>query len=175
MPIPLPLETPRLTVRDFVPALDAEAMVEVYCDSEVMRFIPGGALDGEDAVRVLLSDYAAAQTRFGFSSWAVVERDTGRLVGDAGFGMFAPTGDIELGYTLARRFWGLGYATEAARACLMAGLRHLNRSRIIAAIDLENVASLRVAERLGMTRTEELLAHGRPHLILSTHGNEVVE
>jgi RimJ/RimL family protein N-acetyltransferase len=170
MSIPLPIETPRLTVRAFAPASDAEGMVETYCDPEVMRFIPGGALPDEDAVRDLLTGYVGAQRKSGFSSWAVVERDTGRLVGDVGFGEFAPTGDVELGYTLARRFWGLGYATEAARACLAEGLRHLDRPRIIAAVDVDNLASIRVAERLGMTRAGDVLAHGRPHVVFSTRG-----
>jgi len=142
-------------------------MAEIYCDPEVMRFIPGGPCADEDAVRALLAGYAEAQTRAGFSSWAVVERETGQIVGDAGFGVFEPTGEIELGYTLSRRFQGRGYATEAARACLAAGLRHFDVPRIIAAVDAENMASLRVAERIGMQRSEEIVAHGRPHIILA--------
>jgi RimJ/RimL family protein N-acetyltransferase len=165
--VPLPIVTPRLLVRELAPESDAAAMAEMYCDPEVMRFIPGGACDDEDAVRTLLGRYAEAQTTSGISSWAVVERESGQVIGDAGFGVFEPTGDIELGYTLARRFWGLGYATEAARACLVAGLRHLDAPRIIAAVDAENLPSLRVAERIGMTRSEELVAHGRPHIIFS--------
>ena len=97
MPIPLPIETERLLVRPFAPEPDARAMAEIYCDPEVMRFIPGGALADEKAVRSLLERYADAQDRQGFSSWAVVERRTGRLIGDVGLGIFKPTGDIELG------------------------------------------------------------------------------
>lgn len=142
-------------------------MVEMYCDPDVMRFIPGGACADENAVRALLVGYAEAQRTFGFSSWAVVERNSGQIVGDAGFGVFAPTGDVELGYTLSRRFHRLGYATEAARACLDAGLQHLNVPRIVAAVDAENRASLRVAERIGMQRCDEVVAHGRPHILFA--------
>ena len=165
MPIPLPIETERLLVRPFAPEPDARAMAEIYCDPEVMRFIPGGALADEKAVRSLLERYADAQDRQGFSSWAVVERRTGRLIGDVGLGIFKPTGDIELGYTLARDYWGLGYASEAAKACLAAALAHLDVSRIVAVVDLENEASLRVPERIGMIRTEIIEAHGRPHAL----------
>src|SRR5438105_13443806 len=106
MPIPLPIETERLLIRPFTPDSDGNPMADVYCDPEVMRFIPGGALADEEAVRAKLESYASAQAELGFSSWAVVEREGGRPIGDVGFGLFQPTGDIELGYTLARDCWG---------------------------------------------------------------------
>ena len=168
MSVPLPITTERLTIRPFRPAADARAMLSVYGDPEVMRFIPGGALRSVEAVRSLLSGYRDRQRAQGFSTWAVIERASRRLIGDAGFGIFEPTQDIELGYTLARDFWGLGYATEAASACLAAGLQHLDVPRIVALVDQANVASLRVAERLGLTRVETIEAHGRPHVLFAT-------
>lgn len=167
MAIPLPIETERLAIRAFVPDTDATSMLPVYSDAEVMRFIPGGALAGVAAVRRLLEQYARAQAERGFSSWAIVERETGRLVGDVGFGIFEPTGEIELGYTLARAYWGRGLAVEAARAGLDAGLAHLDADRIVAIVDVDNERSARVAERLGMTRGDVIEAHGRPHVVFS--------
>ena len=140
-------------------------MAEVYCDPEVMRFIPGGALADEEAVRALLERYTDAHARQGFSSWAVVERRTGRLIGDVGLAIFAPTSDVELGYTFARDCWGRGYESEAAKAALAAALAHLDVRRIVAVVDLENEASLRIPERIGMTRSEIIEAHGRPHAL----------
>lgn len=140
-------------------------MLAVYGDPEVMEFIPGGAFRGVVTVEARLKSYASRHSRRGYSSWAVVERESGRVIGDAGFGLFEPTGDVELGYTLARDRWGLGYATEAARACLEEGLEHLTVPRIIALADEENVASQRVAEKIGMTRVETIEAHYRPHVL----------
>jgi len=165
MPVPLPIETERLTIRVFDPEGDAEAMMAVYGDPEVMRFIPGGHFRGLGTVKARLETYKRASTRRGFSSWAVTERESRRVIGDAGFGVFEPTRDIELGYTLAREYWGRGYATEAAGACLAAGLAHLGVPRIIALADEENVASQRVAERIGMARLETIDAHYRPHVL----------
>jgi [ribosomal protein S5]-alanine N-acetyltransferase len=165
--VPLPIETQRLLIRPFVADSDSRAMSEVYCDPEVMRFIPGGALADIGSVRSTLETHVRAQRSLGFSSWAVVERDTRRVIGDVGFGVFEPTGDIELGYTLARDCWGRGYATEAAAACLAAGLSHLAAPRIVAVADAENEASLRVAERIGMARIEMVEAYGRPHILLA--------
>jgi len=167
MSIPLPIETKRLLLRPFLPGADTEAMLAVYGNPEVMRFIPGGALAGIEAVSSMLETHARTHQDRGFSNWAVVERKTGRVIGDAGFGIFEPTGDIELGYTLARDCWGRGYATEAARACLAAGLAHLIVPRVVAVVDEANVASLRVAERIRMTRIETIEAHGRPHILFA--------
>jgi RimJ/RimL family protein N-acetyltransferase len=167
MAVPLPLETKRLILRQFEPASDCEPMLAVYADPEVMRFIPGGAYDGLEAVETRLERYAQEHERRGFSSWAVVERAAGRAIGDAGFGVFEPTGDVELGYTLHRDAWGRGYATEAARACLDAGLAHLDVARIVAVVDEENARSARVAERIGMTRIDTIEAYGRPHAVFA--------
>ena len=168
MSVPLPIESDRLLIRPFVAETDSDAMLDVYGDPEVMRFIPGGALRDIGAVREMLEIHTRVQQTQGFSSWSVVERMTGRVIGDAGFGIFAPTGDIELGYTLARDCWGRGYATEAASACLAAGLTHLAPTRIIAVVDEENTASLRVAERIGMARIETVEVHGRPHSLFAS-------
>ena len=165
MRVPLPIESKRLTIREFHPEADAEAMLTVYGDPEVMRYVPGGHFRGIGTVEARLKTYARESSRRGFSSWAVVERESGRLIGDAGFGIFQPTREIELGYTLARDCWGHGYATEAATACLAAGLSHLGAPRIIAVVDEENVASQLVAERIGMTRLETIEAHYRPHVL----------
>jgi len=108
-----------------------------------------------------------AHRRQGFSSWAVVDRETGHPIGDAGLGIFEPTGEVELGYTLARDRWGQGYATEVARACLVAGLEQLEAPRIIAVVDAENEASLRVPERIGMKKIETIRAHGRTHVLFA--------
>ena len=168
LPVALPIESHRLMIRSFVAETDSEAMFDVYGDPEVMRFIPGGALSDIAAVRATLEIHARAQRTQGFSFWAVVERKTGRVIGDAGFGIFEPTGDIELGYTLARNCWGRGYATEAASACLAAGLTQLAPTRIIAVVDEENTASLGVAERIGMARIETVEVSGRPHSLFAS-------
>ena len=169
MGIALPIETERLLVRPFEPEQDADAMLAVYGDPEVMRYVPGGAVPDRDAVLSMLLGYEAQQAELGFSSWALVERESAQLIGDVGFGIFAPTGDVELGYTLSRAHWGRGFATEAAAACLTAGLAQLPVSRIVALVDEENTRSARAAQRVGMTRLEPLVVHGRPHVLFAAY------
>lgn len=135
-------------------------MAAVYCDPEVMRFIPGGALD-PSAVRGVLEQHRAANDG-GLGFYAVEERETRDVVGEVGFAVF-DTGERELGWTFARRYWGRGYATEAVAACLGAAYVPL-----VAAIDAENAASIRVAEKVGMRRREERELHGRPHVVYAS-------
>jgi ribosomal-protein-alanine N-acetyltransferase len=142
-------------------------MMAVYGDPDVMRYIPGGPLPNLDAVRAIMDEQIRAHAERGYAYYAVVLAADGSVVGDAGFGLFEPTGDIELGYTFARRAWGDGYATEAATACLEAGLAGLNVPRIIAVADAENLASHGVAQRIGMRRERQINVHGRPHAIFA--------
>src|SRR5205823_6610679 len=105
--IPFPIKSDRLLIRPFVAETDSDPMFAVYGDPEVMRYIPGGALTRE-LVRATLEQHAQEHQERGFSSWAVIERASARLIGDVGFGVFTPTGDVELGYTFARNAWGCG-------------------------------------------------------------------
>lgn len=160
----LPIVTARLRIRPFEPG-DVGPMMGVYGDARVMRYIPGGALADEHAVRKIMDEQLLAHAARGYAYYAVELATDGSIVGDAGFGLFEPTGDIELGYTFARNAWGHGYATEAAAACLEAGLAGLDVRRIIAVADVENAASHRVAQRIGMRRDGKIQAHGRPHVL----------
>jgi [ribosomal protein S5]-alanine N-acetyltransferase len=163
--IPLPIETERLLIREFA-AGDVDAMAGVYGDPEVMEHVCLGVLD-RDRTAALLDDYRREQEERGFSTWAVVERESGAVVGDVGFGLYAPTGEPELGYTLSPSVWGRGYALEAARACVDAAFTHLPQRRLVAKIEPRNQRSLTVAERLGMRTIETIEVGGRPHLLLA--------
>ena len=165
MTIPLPIETERLSIRAF-DAEDVDAMAAAYGDPEVMRHVCLGVLDREGTTS-LLEQYRRAQDERGFSTWAVVERVSGTVVGDVGFGIYAPSGEPELGYTLGAAFWGRGYALEAARACVDAAFAHLPQRRLVAKVEVDNERSLRVAERLGMRSVGTISVDGHPHVLLA--------
>ena len=157
------LDTPRLLIRPFV-ADDVELVHRVYADPEVMRYVATGALHEVAATARLLRDYDAHQRRHGYSFWAVLERSSGALIGDAGL-YRTPAGEVELGYTLAAPAWGRGYATEAASAWLDAAFGELGLESVVALAEPANVASLRVLEKVGMRRAGERIAFGRPHAV----------
>jgi RimJ/RimL family protein N-acetyltransferase len=163
--IPLPIETERLLIRPFE-AADVDSMSSVYGNPEVMRHVCLGVLDREGTA-ALLDQYRSTQGEHGFSTWAVVEKSSGAVVGDVGFGVYAPTGEPELGYTLGVDVWGRGYALEATRACVAAAFEHLPQQRLVAKIEPGNARSLRLAERLGMRSVETIDVDGRPHLLFA--------
>jgi len=76
----------------------------------------------------------------------------GRVVGECGIELLDGGPEVELGYTFARSAWGRGYATEAAAAVLRAAFDEMGMERIVACVRPPNVASHRVAEKIGMRR-----------------------
>ena len=141
------LETERLTLREFRES-DTDAYAEMLADPEVMRFLGGKPMSRAEAWRNMASVIGHGQLR-GYSLWAVEERASGEMIGRVG--CWRPEGwpGLEVGWTLRRRFWHRGYATEAARASAEYAFRELGQARVISLIAPENVNSIRVAERLG--------------------------
>ena len=155
---------PRLVLRAFTPADAPAAHRLLYGDPEVMRHVGSGPLADLAATRDLLAAYAAHHADHGFGFWAMEERASGALVGDAGLERTL-RGEVELGYTLARAAWGRGYATEAGGLCVAAA-RELGVRELVGVVDVRNPASLRVLEKLGFRPDGERIAYGRPHRVL---------
>jgi RimJ/RimL family protein N-acetyltransferase len=76
---------------------------------------------------------------------------------------------VEVGWKFARHAWGHGYATEAGQAAIDWGFAHLDLDQIISVISPENTASMRVAERLGMTKLRDDALHNHPVTIMTLH------
>src|SRR4051794_21014736 len=129
-----------------------------------MRYVATGPLADLAATERLLHDYDVHQRRHGYSFWAVVERASGALIGDAGL-YRTPTGEVELGYTLGAAWWGRGYGTEAAGQWLATAFGELGVTEVVALAEPANSASLHVLGKLGMRRDGERIAFGRPHVV----------
>ena len=158
------LETPRLLLRHYVPA-DADALSEVLCDRENMRYYPNPfeRADVEAWIEKCLRRYRED----GIGRWALVLKPDGKFAGDCGLVPQQVDGatEIEVGYALARIYQGQGLATEAARACLDYAFSNLGLQRVISLIRPENLPSRRVAERNGMSVEKETIFVGLPHLV----------
>jgi RimJ/RimL family protein N-acetyltransferase len=129
-----------------------------------MRYVATGPMADIAVTERLLADYTAHQVRHGYSFWAVIERESGTLIGDAGL-YRTPAGEVELGYTLGAAWWGRGYATEAAGRWLEFAFGDLELSEVVALAEPANTGSLHVLEKLGMRRDGERIAFGRPHAV----------
>ncbi|MDO9352084.1 MAG: GNAT family N-acetyltransferase [Solirubrobacteraceae bacterium] len=143
---------------------DVPAAHAVYSDPEVMRWVGRGAVSTPAATEGMLRQYIAHQDAHGFAFWAVVDRTSGRVIGDAGLARTIE-GEVEMGYTLGRRWWGGGRATEAAGLWLDAAFRQLDIPRLRALVEAPNLGSRHVLEKLGFRQDGSTIAFDRVHLV----------
>lgn len=147
------LETGRLRLRGHRLA-DFADCAAMWADPIVTRHI-GGRPFSQEEVWARLLRYVGHWALLGFGYWAIEEKTTGEFVGELGFADFKrdikPSLDDapELGWALASRVHGQGYATEAVRGAITWGDLHFARARTTCLIHPENLASIRVAEKCG--------------------------
>lgn len=159
----LPLATSRLHIRP-LHILDHQPLMGVFGDPEVMRF--GDGAQDEAWAYAWLTAAIAHEQRHGFSPYAVVDHGRTAVIGYCGLFFFPDVNgkpEVELGYRLIRSAWGRGYATEAATAVRDYAFGALRLTRLIALIDPQNTASIRVAEKLGMRHEQDVRFPGYTH------------
>ncbi len=148
----LTIETQRLRLRDLRED-DAAAYVQMCADPEVMRYVSGSPLSADEAWRQLAM-LVGHWTLRGFGMWAVETRE-GEFVGRVGLHFPLGWPEREIGWALARPYWGRGYAFEAAAAARDHAFRDLGWRRLVSYIHPDNARSIRLAERLGGRRAGE--------------------
>lgn len=133
---------------------DLDALAQLCADPEVMAHFPE-VLDRVGSAH-LLDKLMAHQAEHGFTFWALERLDTGGVIGFTGLarvGFDAPfVPAVEIGWRLARRYWGQGYALEAARRSLQFAFEELALDQVVAFTTPGNLRSWRLMERLGMRR-----------------------
>ena len=149
------LQTQRLILRGWRQS-DLEPFAQMNADAEVMKYFPATLSRQEsDALVERIENHHQAH---GFALWAMEERSTGAFIGFIGLNVpkfqahFTPT--VEVGWRLARKFWGQGYATEGARRAISYGFDDLDLTEIVAFTAQSNLRSIAVMKRLGMTYQE---------------------
>lgn len=158
------LETERLVLRQFRNS-DLDAWAPICADPEVMRYLGTGVtLSRDDAWRSMAGILGHWALR-GYGMFALESKATGELIGRVGF--LEPEGwpGFELGWVLARPFWGQGYAYEAAVAARDYAWGPLGRDRLISLIRPDNKPSIRLAERLGERLAGEVELLGSTALV----------
>jgi RimJ/RimL family protein N-acetyltransferase len=149
--------TERLKIREFI-TQDAKAMYELNNDWEVIQYTGDVAFDSEEETRVFLNNYSDYK-RNGFGRWIVELKETNEILGWCGLKRL-PDGNVDIGYRFSRKYWGKGYATESAMACLNYGFNHFNLNEIIGNSALENKQSIRVFDKLGLKFVEKKSCEG---------------
>jgi RimJ/RimL family protein N-acetyltransferase len=148
--MPLPIVTARLVMRPYELGDLADLHTVLYNDDAAMALL-GGPRELV-ATRAALERSIRQQRLDGYSFWPVIERASGKLVGEAGLFPLAPGGpDISLGYAFGAAHWGRGYATEAARAVLAEAFGPLGLTRVVAITREANTGSRNVLRKLGFS------------------------
>jgi RimJ/RimL family protein N-acetyltransferase len=154
------LETERLQIRNWRLPEDEEDAQAIFCDPEVMRFIPAGTFAPDAIPRIL----TRMIERDGFGVWPVIEKASGRVIGECGITYIPETSDVEIAWLFSRAAWGKGFAAEAARVVLAHALGAVRLRRVYALVLPENKASIAVANRLGMRFDRVVRAYKRDML-----------
>lgn len=141
-------ETERLSLRAFQDE-DIEAVKQFWGDEEVMRYCLGAT--AHEKLPLSLKAYRECHEAKGLSVYAVVEKETGTVIGAGGFNISDEIREVELIYHFAKSSWGKGYATETARACVELAKSHGGVERIDASVDPRNADSSKILEKIGFT------------------------
>ena len=153
------IETERLVLRELREA-DLTAYATMCANPDVMKYIGHGRTLSRAESWQSMATHLGHWCLKGYGLWAIEEKATGMFVGRTG--LFYPEGwpGQEVGWTLAKPYWGRGYATEAARAAIEWGFCHTPAKQLISLIVPENVASIRVSERLGQRFSQLVIVKG---------------
>ena len=153
------LVTERLVLRPLT-ADDLEWLAVLRGDADVMRYIGASGAVPFEHTRERLDRYLACWATHGLGMFSVREGADGAPVGWAGLQPLDGTEEIEVGYAFGPPAWGLGFATEAARAVVRWGFEVRSLARIVAVASPENAASRHVMDKLGMRYEGTRLVHG---------------
>lgn len=163
------LETERLLLRGYTPD-DFDDFAAMWGDPDVVRFIGGRMFTREQSWQRFLTR-AGGWQHLGFGFFAVIEKESGQLAGEAGFHearrAMEPSleGSLEAGWALLPSAQGWGYATEAMQAAIDWATDAFAGRRMTCLINLDNLPSIRVAGRLGF-REFARTSYGEDKVIL---------
>jgi ribosomal-protein-alanine N-acetyltransferase len=143
------LRTERLTLETWQSA-DWAAFRPIATDPEVMRYITGGVAWSDEQIQAFVQRQVKMYAERGFCRWKLVNAG-GQLIGFCGVGYWREGLEPEIGWWVARAYWGRGLATEAARCALHDAFERVGFARITSVAAEDNTASRRVMEKLGLT------------------------
>lgn len=166
----MPITSERLLFRPYNDN-DFEFLMSLLSDPEVVKFIGNGKTkdinSGKDFLNWIYSTYEFGED---MGLLVLVNKEDRTLVGHAGLVPQTIEGneEIEIGYWISRKYWGKGYATESAKTLLEYGNKLLDRQRFIALIQPDNVASIKVAKKIGMELDKKIVIGGQDVQVYST-------
>lgn len=143
------LSTPYLVLRPWS-LDDAEALFVILMEPDILKYFPPTAFTLEKTQHYINHQLKHWQER-NYGHWAVILKDDQRVVGWCGLEYLPETEENEVAYLLSHQVWGRGFATEAASTVLNFGFKTARLDSIIGLVHPENIGSIRVLEKCGLT------------------------
>jgi [ribosomal protein S5]-alanine N-acetyltransferase len=164
------MKTTRLTLRAFTPE-DAPFIVELLNDPDWLRFIGDRQVRTQNDALAYLRKGEVALAKNGFALGAVQRTSDGALIGMCGLIRREGLGDVDLGYAFLPAYRGQGYAREAAASWLACGFERFGLKSIVAITSVDNAASGKVLEAIGMRfeRRLRVAGHEEDSLMYAAH------
>ncbi|MBI3235835.1 MAG: GNAT family N-acetyltransferase [Bacteroidetes bacterium] len=161
------LETNRLYLREITPD-DAEQAYLLNLDPEVLQYTGDDPFGSIEEARTFLENYDH-YTKYGFGRWGVINKENEEFLGWCGLKYTPELDEHDIGYRFAKKHWNKGYATEAAKACIDLGFTQFKLKTIVGRAMKENIGSIRVLQKIGLTFVRNFDFDGHEGVIYHIH------
>nr|WP_086940403.1 GNAT family N-acetyltransferase [Thaumasiovibrio occultus] len=153
------LETSRLRIREILES-DLENLSEMLADEKVMEFSVNGPMSKAQTM-AFINWCQSSYNDHGVGPWALISKIDDAFIGFAGLSKECIDGveEIHIGYRLASKYWGQGFATEAVSAVVDYGFSRKGQNRVCAIIEPEHCSSIRVIEKAGFKLSKQTKFH----------------
>lgn len=159
------LETDRCVIRETT-AEDVDSFYKIYSDPEITKYMEDLYPEVEQEKQYVREYIDRIYAFYEFGVWTVLEKESGEVIGRAGFSYREGYDEPEIGYIIGVPWQRHGYAGEVCRAILEYGWDKLGFGRVQALVETENEPSLTLCDKLGFTAVEELEINGRGYFRL---------
>lgn len=159
------LETQRCLIRETTPD-DVEDFYRIYSDPVITRYMEDLYPEMEQEKQYIREYIEKVYSFFEFGVWTVVERESGSVIGRAGFAFREGYEDPELGFIIGVPWQRRGYAEEVCRAVMRYGWETLDFRQVQALVEPGNEASIKLCGKLGFVEKERVTEKGKEYVRL---------
>jgi len=153
------IETKRFLLRK-LGHQDIDGMYALDSDPEVHKYLGGNTISRKDEALSTIDHVIAQYDKYGIGRWAIINKKDNSFVGWSGLkyetnSFYTDQPYYDIGYRILKKYWQQGIASETAIASLDYGFNTLGLSKINAAAHIENIGSIKVLERIGLTLKDQ--------------------
>lgn len=157
------LETNRLLLREFNIS-DAGSFYELNLNPNVIKHTGNSVFKDIGEAKKFLENYSDYQKN-GFGRWAVINKSNEEFIGWCGLKYDENLNETDIGFRLFEHFWNQGFATESSKACIDYGFEKLNLKTIVGRAMKENMASIKVLEKIGLQYQRDFNFDGKEGVV----------